>query len=570
MTAMPLNLAENVELIPGYKLVRYLGRGGFGEVWEAIAPGDLAKAIKIAAIDDSDSTLSCRELEGLQKIRSIRHPYLLSIERYEIVDGHLVIVMELADKSLADRFDECLDAGLPGIPRDELIRYMHEAAEVLDILNNQYNLMHLDVKPENLFLSAGHIKVADFGLVQPRGSQLARSAIAISPPYAAPELFDGKVEASADQYSLAVTYQELLTGTRPYPAVDVRGIILQHLKGRPDFSALPPGDRSIVARAVSRESEKRLVGCLDFVKKLESATTFAVPTLLPEKKLEATQTRVAPTVVRGPTPSRGKTPTSSLQSKTRAVGADFVAPADHEGMTSFIPVISRPLTGPLDDPSIAAGGPGGPIDRPETAVFASASLQPVDAGPNNPAPPPARPLHGPDRRILQPALDRPDSVTVALRARASRTQSVGEGVVSLRTGDSAASGVDDRVHNTFIAFLPLEIYAHKLRGFIDALHAEIVSCDDDRTVLRFRAKSWLGFGSRKAIFLEVETFARSLHTGFRVVDAYVWTTDKQMSRRDLSYRAVLLIRCLKAFFMANDDEPLRAKPVEALRAEILR
>ena len=74
--------------------------------------------------------------------------------------------MELAERNLWDRFKECRTQGLPGIPRDELLNYMDEAAEALDLMNNQYQLQHLDIKPQNLFLVYKHVKVADFGLVK--------------------------------------------------------------------------------------------------------------------------------------------------------------------------------------------------------------------------------------------------------------------------------------------------------------------------------------------------------------------------------------------------------------------
>ena len=74
----------------------------------------------------------------------------------------MVVITELADMSLSDRFNQCVKSGLKGIPRVELMEYLREAAEALDYLGEDHRLQHLDVKPENLLLVSNHIKVADY------------------------------------------------------------------------------------------------------------------------------------------------------------------------------------------------------------------------------------------------------------------------------------------------------------------------------------------------------------------------------------------------------------------------
>src|SRR4051794_2063575 len=128
---MALAKAANLEPIPGYRLVEPLGRGGFGEVWKCEAPGGLVKAIKFVkgeSDDLNDNTApAAYELQAIQHIKSLRHPFLLSMERVEVIDGELVIVMELADHSLQDLFRVRRQGGQPGIPRDELLGYLNEA-----------------------------------------------------------------------------------------------------------------------------------------------------------------------------------------------------------------------------------------------------------------------------------------------------------------------------------------------------------------------------------------------------------------------------------------------------------
>src|SRR5438477_318440 len=226
---MSFTREPNSEPLPGYRLIEPLGQGGFGEVWKCEAPGGLFKAIKFVYGNlnalDVEGARAEQELKALQAIKEVRHPFVLSLERIEIAEGELVIVMELADKSLHDAFVECQDAGMLGIPRDTLLRYIRDAAEALDHMNEKHNLQHLDIKPRNLFLISDRVKVADFGLVKHLERQNGSGLLGgVTPLYAPPETFNGKISETSDQYSLAIVYQELLTGQRPYGGRRRRGV----------------------------------------------------------------------------------------------------------------------------------------------------------------------------------------------------------------------------------------------------------------------------------------------------------------------------------------------------------
>src|SRR6516225_12332089 len=122
---MAVRIETKAEPIPGYRLIERLGGGGFGEVWKCEAPGGLHKAIKFVYGDlqaaDEDGARAEQELKALSRVKTVHHPYILSLERYDIIDGQLLIVMELADRTLWDRFKECRVQGRQGVPRDELI-----------------------------------------------------------------------------------------------------------------------------------------------------------------------------------------------------------------------------------------------------------------------------------------------------------------------------------------------------------------------------------------------------------------------------------------------------------------
>jgi len=127
---MVLEKKATAEPIPGYRLLELLGAGGFGEVWKCEAPGGIFKAIKF--VYGNINGLSCisrraeNELKAVQHIKSIRHPFLLSIDRLELVDGELVIVTELADRNMHQLLQKYQAEGRSGIPRDELLTYLRE------------------------------------------------------------------------------------------------------------------------------------------------------------------------------------------------------------------------------------------------------------------------------------------------------------------------------------------------------------------------------------------------------------------------------------------------------------
>ena len=276
---MPGRIQSQMEPIPGYRLLERLGRGGFGEVWKAEAPGGLLKAIKFVYGNLQNSTEpgqpAEQELKALSRVKAVRHPFILSLERFDIVHGQLIIVTELADCNLWDRLQQCRNQGLHGIPREELLRYMEEAAEALDLMNSEYQLQHLDIKPQNLFLVHNHVKVADFGLVKDIQATLASVPSGVTPLYAAPETFDNVSSRFCDQYSLAIVYQELLTGQRPFAGTTPRQLLLQHLQAPPDVSLLPPGDRDPIVRGLAKDANARHPSCTALVRALRQATSPA-------------------------------------------------------------------------------------------------------------------------------------------------------------------------------------------------------------------------------------------------------------------------------------------------------
>ncbi|WP_435020542.1 bifunctional serine/threonine-protein kinase/formylglycine-generating enzyme family protein [Tundrisphaera sp. TA3] len=273
---MAVNLHPGVEVVAGYPLVRSLGRGGFGEVWEALAPGGVRVALKFIRLGGTEAG---PEQRALETIRNIRHPHLLDVQFALVVDDCLVIAMPLCDRSLKDRLDECKRAGLAGIPRDELIEYLRDVARAVDYLNEPRHpsgsgrligVQHRDIKPHNIFLVGGSARLADFGLAKVLDHSSTDHTGGMSPHYVSPEVIQGRVSSRTDQYSLAVTYVQLCTGRLPFGQGSVHRILFAHVHQPPDLAGLCPGDLAAVRRALSKDPEDRWPDCRAFLRALES------------------------------------------------------------------------------------------------------------------------------------------------------------------------------------------------------------------------------------------------------------------------------------------------------------
>ncbi len=290
----------DAEPLPGYRLIEPLGSGGFGEAWKCEAPGGLFKAIKFVFGNlnslDCDGVRAEQELKSLNRVKEVRHPFVLSMDRIEVVGGELVIVMELADRSLHDAFEECLSAGLVGVPRDTLLRYVRDAAEGLDHMNEKHGLQHLDIKPRNLFLVSDRVKVGDFGLVKHLERSGASSMMGgVTPLYSAPETLTGGLSTRCDQYSLAIVYQELLTGQRPFNGKNARQLAQQHINEEPELRSLPEAERPVVGRALAKDPAKRFPNCLSFVRALYTARSTGPQPFAPRPARTASGRRPWPT-----------------------------------------------------------------------------------------------------------------------------------------------------------------------------------------------------------------------------------------------------------------------------------
>jgi serine/threonine protein kinase len=262
-----------LEPFPGYRLVRFLGRGGWGEVWEARQPDGKGVALKFLPCDSS--LASAQEIRALQSIRQLRHPHLLRIERIWCYDRHVVICMELAEGSMLDLLEVCRREFNGGIAPQHLCHFLSQAADALDYLNARQHLVneqrvavrHCDVKPSNLLIHGGKVKVADFSLAAQTSSTMCTHRRVGTLHYAAPEIFHGWLSERTDQYALAVSYCELRGGRLPFPDTPL-AFDSSYVRPIPDLSMLMPAEQQIIRRALDPVPQDRWPSCRDLMARL--------------------------------------------------------------------------------------------------------------------------------------------------------------------------------------------------------------------------------------------------------------------------------------------------------------
>src|ERR1700742_523785 len=228
------------QLAGEYRIVRKLGSGGFGTVYEAEHPLLKRRAAgKVLHADPLVDTVAVeRFIEEARSASQIRHRHIVDIFSFgTLPNGHYFYVMDLLEGAPLDRYLH--EQGR--LSRELALPLLRTVASAIDALHAAA-IVHRDLKPANIFLaweSSGEVvpKLLDFGLVKLLSTPTVHSISGVpmgTPFYMSPEQCRGEaVDARADVYSFGVICHELLTGKPPFTGEGTTAVLLAHVTQPP-------------------------------------------------------------------------------------------------------------------------------------------------------------------------------------------------------------------------------------------------------------------------------------------------------------------------------------------------
>ena len=291
--------------VPGYRVERLLGRGGFGVVVAATAEDGSRVALKIATAGDAIAAGQlAREEKALRAVGAQIAPAVRASGK--LPDGSPYLALELMEPpTLAERLRQL--AGPMA-----LAEFAARSAAVVDAVAAVHaaGYLHLDLKPANVFLTADGVRLIDFGLSRPIGERRDRSGFGGTAEYASPEQCEERadLDVRADLHALGVLLFETLTGRPPFTG-DAQAVREAQVGLRPprpsQLAPVSPALEQVVLRALAKDRTRRFAAAAELKDALLAALAEAPP------------------AARGPDPVTRPAPARALE--RRQVGLLFFA-----------------------------------------------------------------------------------------------------------------------------------------------------------------------------------------------------------------------------------------------------
>ena len=281
--ATSVNIADAPDiasaLLPRYVLHGELGRGGHAIVYRAHDRSlNRGVAIKVMRRERASNEASRRFTQEVSIVARLQHPFIVPLLDSGTIDERLYFVMPIIDgESLRKRLDRegSLDVA-------SAMSIANDIAEALDHAHAQ-QVVHRDVKPQNMLLRDGHASLTDFGIAlalqadnDDDGRMTAPGTSIGTPFYMSPEQASGSrmLDHRTDVYALACVCFEMLTGVVPYAGTSVAVVQAKHLHGPvPDARVLrptlPEALSHVLRRGMAKAPAERFASAGEFVAALK-------------------------------------------------------------------------------------------------------------------------------------------------------------------------------------------------------------------------------------------------------------------------------------------------------------
>ena len=267
-----------------YRVEREIGAGGMATVYLAHdLKHDRDVAIKVLLPDLGAALGSERFLSEIRTTARLQHPHILSLLDSGEADGLLYYVMPLmTGETLGARLERERQ-----LPIAEAVRIARDVASALDYAHRQ-NVIHRDIKPDNILLQDGQAIVADFGIAlavqSAGGARMTQTGLSLgTPQYMSPEQAMGErtIDARSDIYALGAVTYEMLTGAPPFTGASVQAIVARVLSSDAEppsrvRNTIPPHVERAVLTALAKLPADRYATAQLFAVALGDAS--AMPT----------------------------------------------------------------------------------------------------------------------------------------------------------------------------------------------------------------------------------------------------------------------------------------------------
>jgi len=264
----------------GYTVLSKLGQGGMGQVYVVEHPHlGRREAMKVISVS-GDPEFERRFTAEAKTAAALNHPNIITVHGYGIVDGSPWFTMSYIDGR---------DLATERLTLPEIGTVAGKVADALDYAHRK-NVIHRDIKPANIVVTRDpdtrqldDVVVLDFGiakLVTDATAMTAANMVVGTMAYLAPEVVAGKPAGPrSDQYALACTTYQLITGTTPFSGDTAPAMMMAHATApvprissvRPDLAALD----SVFDTALAKEPARRYADCRTFAAALNRALQAA-------------------------------------------------------------------------------------------------------------------------------------------------------------------------------------------------------------------------------------------------------------------------------------------------------